>query len=164
MKGDERTTDLSDNEKRELVIRLVGFCLQVLVEQAFVTRKQLAGRVRFDFQADTQLDRRDFAAATTQDDAGNAVLQVHSNLPIAQTVWCLPHEAVHIAQVCRGDLAYPLGGGVIWKGERWLPSQADDPQYFGQPWEEETGRLAPELMRAMKNSYPALQDLIPAGT
>ena len=59
------------------------------------------------------------------------------------------HEAVHLAQQERGDLALnPYTGECRWRGESY---PADYP-YMQRPWEQEAFKAQSDLLRAYKKS------------
>jgi len=117
--GDDRRAEELETNVKEGISVMVEFCLRRLVEMGQVSKKQLKHRVRIDWNGSRQLRALGLAAATTENDSGVAVLKLDTSLPLHKLVWAIPHEAVHVAQTCRGDLRHLPGRNSIWKGERY---------------------------------------------
>ena len=48
---------------------------------------------------------------------------------IKALAWAIPHEAIHLAQICKKDLK-PYNGYSIWKGKKFPNLTTTDPNYF----------------------------------
>ncbi len=113
--GDDRRSEELETNVKEGISVIVEFCLRRLVEMGQVSKEQLKHRVRIDWNSSRQLRALELAAATTENDSGVAVLKLDTSLPLPSLVWAIPHEAVHIAQTCRGDLRHLPGRNSIWE-------------------------------------------------
>lgn|GEM_PF-2098930 len=159
--GDDRRSEELETNVKEGISVIVEFCLRRLVEMGQVSKEQLKHRVRIDWNSSRQLRALGLAAATTENDSGVAVLKVDTSLPLPSLVWAIPHEAVHIAQTCRGDLRHLPGRNSIWKGEHYRTLDGEDAGYFQQPWEAEARFLESVLRDAIREEYPDLGKLLP---
>ena len=146
-----------EKEFKGLLQIFLNSCLLHLVETNRVTWVQLKHRAYISWDYAFVLRARGHGAATTQDDQGRAAVLLDPNLQLHQLVSTVLHEATHVAQLCRGDVSYPQGGGVIWKGERFKPLAFDNPAYFEQPWEAEAKATEPELFALLKVKYPQFE-------
>jgi len=138
---------------------LLDGCLRHLIAFGIVTEEQLRGRVRILWKRASVLGHRGHGASTTQDDAGKAVVYLDPSQQPQQLAWCIVHEATHVAQVCRGDLAFSREG-IVWCGNRQVPCDAQDPAYKDQPWEIEAEEMVPRLILALRESDPTLGPLL----
>ena len=154
---------LISNDLKDKILIILDVCLKHLVVIGKVTEVQLKHMVDIQWDRVSTLNHRGHAAATTQDNQGRAVLMLDPTLPVDQLVWCILHEATHMAQVCRGDLSFPPQGDVvIWKGKYFEPLSSEDPAYFEQPWEAEAKETEPKLLVAVSKEYPQLADILEA--
>lgn len=141
-------------EIEEVVEGLACACLTKLIEIGRVTREQVAGKWYVEISDERLLPRRLFAA-TTIDNNGQTVMYVRSALLPEELVSAIPHEAVHLMQICKGDLI-PGYGYQVWKGKRYPSLAADDPNYFeAQPWEAEARELSLILSEELERRYLA---------
>jgi len=147
------------DEEREVISGLLRFCLQLLVDDGHVQEDELRSNFHIAYEGSDRLNSRGLAAATTQDDEGHAVLVVDPALPLDAIIWAIPHEAVHVAQVCRGDLAF-LVRCTQWQGQSYVTLHAEHPDYLMQPWEAEAARLEHDLRAAMCSRYQELGHLV----
>ena len=155
------TSGLLEANVKEGISAIVEFCLHRLVEMNRVSKEQLKHRVSIDWNSSIQLRARGLAAATTEDDFGVAVLKLDTSLPLSSLVWAIPHEAVHIAQTCHGDIRHLPGRNTIWKGKHYRTLDGGDTGYFQQPWEAEARFLESVLRDAIREEYPDLGKLLP---
>lgn len=162
--GDDRHSGELEADVKEGISAIVELCLHRLVEMGRVSKEQLKHRVRIDWNSSRQLRARGLVAATTEDDFGVAVLKLDTSLPLPSLVWAIPHEAVHIAQTCRGDLRHLPGRDSIWKGEHYRTLDGEDAGYSQQPWEAEASSLESILRDAIREKYPDLGKLLPTDT
>ena len=119
--------ELEGDIQQEAISVIVKFCLRYLVKMGRVSESQIRGRVTIDWGSSKELKGHGLAAAASQDSENRAVLKLDTTLPFAELVWAIPHEAVHVAQICRGDLLLPPGEGTYWKGTRYTTLGASDP-------------------------------------
>jgi len=161
---DERHSGEPEKDIQETISAVVEFCLRCLVKMKDVSEDQLRHRVCVDWNSSERLRRCKLAAAVTQDNEGRAVLKLDRTLSLGVLVWAIPHEAVHIAQICRGDLRYLPDRITYWKGRLCRAMDADDPDYFHQPWEAEAELLGPKLRAAIVEKCPGLGKLLSPNT
>lgn len=153
---------LGNGEKRELITGLVRFCLMYLVKKNYISLGQVEKNYWIMCDITTRLQQNGLLAAVTRDDAGHAILLVDCTQPLSAIIWALPHESVHLAQVCKGDLIQQKGK-TIWRGKEYTVLNADHPDYFSpdlQPWEAEAKSLESGLRTAMIEKYPGLKFLL----
>ena len=160
---ESQSGQLENGEKRDLIMGLVKFCLMYLVEKNYVLLEQVQQNYWIQFDDDAQLQQQGLLAAVTRDDEGHAMLLVDWARPLSATIWALPHEAIHLAQICKGDLVHQKGR-TLWKEQAYTSLDAEHPDYFSsdlQPWEAEAKSLESELRTAMLDKYPDLKSLLP---
>src|SRR5947208_15233256 len=97
----------------EAVNWFMGVSLTKLVEMKRVRREQVHGTWRIEFNA-TKLQRKNFGGGTTLDSNNLAVVYLLPQLTFEGLMFVIAHEAVHVAQICRGDYV-PFVGFCIWK-------------------------------------------------
>lgn len=135
-------------------------CLKNLARLGYVTEAQLRNNVYIRWDRSCVLNLLGHGAATTQDDAGKAVVYLDPNQETYQIAWCILHESVHVAQVCRGDLEYLPVSGMKWRGKTHVPIRSGAPGYFDQPWEKEADETMPMLIQALRESDSDLTPLL----
>src|SRR5687767_548773 len=114
---------------------LMGLCLKKLVEMARVRHEQVNRNWRIEFDG-TKLQTKKLGAATTLDSNNQLVVYLPPPVNVEHLMLLIAHEAVHIAQICRGDY-FPSFGFSVWKEQEYLSLPAEDPGYASQPWEAE---------------------------
>ena len=112
--NDDRSGQHEPAIREELILATVQCCLRTLVDRGVVREDQLQRRYSIDWSSSDRLRSLELAAATSEDAEGRAILKLDAMLPLLALVWTIPHEAVHIAQICRGDLRFPPHGGTHW--------------------------------------------------
>ncbi len=150
-----------DETEKELLSGLLRFCLKQLVDGGHVKWGEITGSFRMDFEATDKLGGTGQAAATVQDQLGYAVVLFDPAFELRVAIWAVPHEAVHVAQYCCGDLTSVGKGRKLWRGEMYDTLPSDDAGYSDQPWEAEAFALDRQLRRAMREHYPELGALLP---
>ena len=108
-----------------------------------------------------RLSSLEFLAAASIDNAGRPFVAFNSNYNLKAIAWGIAHEAIHIAQICKGDWE-PFEGYSVWKGQKYANLEATDPNYSSiehQPWEWEAESLEEEVRKAMNERLPTLNDL-----
>jgi len=156
--GEER--QMFDEREKETLLVLLRFCLKQLVDDGYVEQADVVGRFHVDFGAVGELARSGQAAATVQDQEGHAVVLLDPIFGLRAAIWAIPHEAVHVAQICRGDLKNPRREIKLWKGKLYESLPPDDPRYSDQPWEAEAFSLDRALRKAMREHYAELNSLL----
>jgi hypothetical protein len=137
-------------EMKEVADVIVGTCLVKLVQLGRVTRQQVNGKWYVSFNKSI-LSGKGFAGGATLDRNNNPVLYLSPDLSVAALVWLITHEAVHLMQLCKGELI-PMIGYHIWQGRPYRSLPADHPDYFtAQPWETEAQELQPLLLEHLKS-------------
>ncbi len=138
-----------NDPKQEVAELFVGLCLQKLVEMEKVERQQVNGKWYVEFNA-AKLQRKGFGGAASLDCNNRPVIYLLPQLNVDGLMFVIAHEAVHLAQICRGDFV-PLFGFSIWKAQEYVLLSVDDPKYTeAQPWEAEADDLSPVLLEHLK--------------
>lgn len=106
--------------------------------------------VSFD---DKSLTSNRFAGGATIDRQGRAVIYFHKDLTIEGLMHVAAHEAVHLAQICCGDMT-PQYGTTIWKDKEYGNLAAEHPDYANQPWEAEAFSLESSIFNYIKSKAP----------
>ena len=127
---------------------LMGLCLKKLVEMARVRHEQVNRNWRIEFDG-TKLQTKKLGAATTLDSNNQLVVYLPPPVNVEHVMFLIAHEAVHVAQICRGDY-FPFFGFSVWKEQEYVSLPAEDPGYASQPWEAEAFELAPGLFEYLK--------------
>jgi hypothetical protein len=144
-----------DDAKKEVAELFIGLCLQKLVELGKVEREQINGMWHVEFN-ETKLQNNGFGGAATLDRSNRPVVYLLPQLNIDGLMLVIAHEAVHLMQICKGDL-FPCYGFSIWKGQEYLSLPHDHPDYFeAQPWEKEADELHPILLEHLKSKVPPI--------
>jgi len=152
-----------NSDLKEIVDTFMGVCLQYLVDSGFVTESQIQGNW-YSRDGSDRLAAQSLAAAVSIDNANRPVVLFNTNLPLKAIIYTIPHEAVHLAQICKGDFE-PLKGESLWKGEIFENLPAEDPNYFsGQPWEAEARDLENGVREALFKRCPSLEQLLTNGS
>lgn len=138
-----------DDPKHEAANLFMGLCLAKLVEMERVRREQVNGTWRIEFNRE-KLQRKQFGGAASLDSINRPVVYLSPQLNIEGLMVVIAHEAVHLAQICRGDY-FPSYGFSIWKEQEYVLLSADDPNYSDQPWEAEANELSPVLFAHLKS-------------
>lgn len=148
-----------NSDLKEIVDTFMGVCLQFLVDSGFVNESQIQGNW-YSREASARLAAQSFAAAASIDTAGRPVVLFNTNIPLNAIVYSIPHEAVHLAQICKGDFE-PLEGKSRWKGKIFNNLPAEDPNYIsGQPWEAEARNLEEDVRKALFERCQGLEELL----
>lgn len=135
---------------------ILGQCLQFLVEDGFVSLEQVNGRWHVKTSVSDKLRGSGFAAGASIDDAGHPYVAINPNKP-SLLGYVLPHEAIHLAQICKGDYE-PQIGTSLWRGEIYPNLSATDPNYIqDQPWELEVSLLEEGVRQRLFAMYPDLE-------
>ena len=122
---------LFDEGEREILCGLLRFCLKQLVDGGHAKQRDATGR----------LARSGQIAAVVQNQMGHAVVLFDPVRGLRAAIWAIPHEAVHGAQCCCGDLKNSGRGTKLWKGKVYQSLASDDPRDPEQPWEAEAFAL-----------------------
>lgn len=139
------------NELRKIANCMLGICLSKLVQMKVVSREQVDGRWYSRCNMDSRLEGLGVAAAASIDDSGCPVVIFSSRLNIQGLAYALPHEAIHLAQICSG-MSKPCYGYTLWDGKKYPNLAADDPNYFSaehQPWEAQAYKLESVVREAL---------------
>jgi hypothetical protein len=74
---------------------------------------------------------------------GTPIMILGKDLDVKEDHIAIVHEAIHIAQIVKGDLSFEGGcEEVTWKGRRYKTLPVHDKNYFiNQPWEKEADEL-----------------------
>lgn len=148
---------------KDIVDTFMGLCLRYLVDKGFVARSEIQGNW-YSREASDQLEKGSFVAAASIDNAGRPVVLFNTNMPLKAIIYSIPHEAVHLAHICKGDLE-PLKGKSLWKEKVFCTLPGDDPNYFsGQPWEAEAQDLEKEVRTALFEKCPGMEELLTNGS
>jgi len=148
---------------KDIVDTFMGLCLRYLVDKGFVAKSEIQGNW-YSTEASDQLEKGSFVAAASIDNAGRPVVLFNTNMPLKAIIYSIPHEAVHLAQICKGDLE-PLKGKSLWKEKAFCTLPGDDPNYFsGQPWEAEAQDLEKEVRTALFEKCPGMEELLTNGS
>jgi hypothetical protein len=146
----------SDDPVKEVADLFVGLCLQKLIELGHVEREQVNGRWYVEFN-ETKLMGKGFGGATTLDPRNQPVVYLLPQLNVQGLMFVIAHEAVHLMQICKGELI-PGFGFSIWRGQEYLALEHDHPEYFeAQPWEKEARELEGVLLEHLKSNVPSSQ-------
>jgi hypothetical protein len=144
------TTENSRDLMIEVAKGLIGACLCKLVELNRVTIEQVNGKWRVEFSDERLVPRQMFSAASIDRD-GKPVIYIRTTSTLEQLKFAIAHEAIHLAQICAGDLV-PEYGRQFWKGTAYPSLQAGNPNYIAtQPWEEEAADLQPVILEYLQN-------------
>lgn len=147
------TTANREDLMMEVAKELTGACLGKLVQMGLVTTEQVSGSWRVEFSDERLVPCQMFSAASI-DSKGKPVIYIRTTCTMEQLMYALAHEAVHLAQICSGDLV-PDYGRQFWKGTPYPSLPAGDPNYVAaQPWEAEAAELQPVLLEDLKRRYP----------
>jgi len=160
--GRKEVKSQMEPDLKDIVDTFMGVCLRHLVDKGFVTESQIQGNW-YSREASDRLEKRSFVAAAGIDNGGRPVVLFNRNMPLKAIIYSIPHEAVHLAQICKRDLK-PLKGKSLWKGKVFGNLPGDDPNYFsGQPWEAEAQDLEKEVRAALFEKCPGMEDLLTSG-
>lgn len=140
--------NLGQDDLSFIVDTFAGVCLRHLINQEFIAESEVQGKWRSS-EASLILEARALATAVSIDVAGMPVLLYNKDMPLKDVINSLPHEAIHLAQICKGDYE-PFKGYSIWRGAKHKSLHPNDPHYYSeQPWEEEANRLERGVRVAM---------------
>jgi len=138
---------------------MISVCLSELIKIGLVSLEQVNNRWYLKCNQDSRLEQFGFAAAVSIDENKMPVLFFNSKLTLQGLVYTLPHEAIHLAQICSG-MSEPCSGYTVWKGKKYPTLAADDPNYFSleyQPWEAQAKELEPVVREALLIQFPFLR-------
>ncbi|MDC7690052.1 hypothetical protein [Vogesella indigofera] len=151
--------DIDSKELRRLFEAFVVHCLSRLVDQGFVTANQINQSNWYVLLADdnSRLVSEGFLAGTSLDNNQRPYIVFDTQQSLRDQIWAIPHEAIHLAQICKGDFL-PCWGYSLWKGRRFEKLAADHPKYFeDQPWEKEARALEDPIRKHFYQTYPDLR-------
>lgn len=150
------------DEKKIAVDTILNTCLGCLVDLGFVSKESFEGKEIYSrYDMSERLASLQFFAAASIDDIGRPVLVFNIEHNIKVLAWAIAHEAVHLAQVCKGEWE-PFQGYSVWKGQRYTNLAADDPNYSSpdhQPWEAEAEHMEEKVRELMYERLPVLKNL-----
>lgn len=105
--------------------------------------------IMFDDKGD--LEKQHFLGATVSQDYVNYI-SLNPKLTEDNILAVIAHEIIHQIQFMRGDAQYSDGiSGITWKGQQVELLPGNHPDYRNQPWEEEAYRLAPNILKSIKD-------------
>lgn len=137
--------------------RFAEYCINVylskLAELGKIELEQVKCYVEFD--KSKTLDKG-FGGSTTIDNNGIPVVYLSPQLTLKGVMEATSHEAVHVMQICKGDMT-PGFGYTIWKGEKYKSLPFDHPEYFKkQPWEKEARELESILLKHLQSEVNSI--------
>lgn len=141
---------------KEIVDTFISISLGKLVETDFVSRDLIDRNWYSRFDMNHRLEADEFFAAASIDEANRPVVVFNAESNIKALAWVIPHEAIHLAQICKKDLE-PCNGYSLWKGKKFPNLTATDPNYFSpehQPWEAEAKELEDLVRGALYEKLP----------
>lgn len=141
---------------KEIASYMLSICLLKLVQMDVVTREQVNDKWYARCDMDARLEQLGFSAAASIDESGVPVVIFNSKLSMQGLAHVLPHEAIHLAQICSG-IYEPCTGYALWKGEKYPNLAADDPNYFSvehQPWEAQAHELESVVRESLLSQCP----------
>ena len=153
---------MSNSEKKGAVDTILKTCLYYLVDIDFAKESDFVGKIintRCDMN--DRLQSEGFFAAASIDDLGRPVLIFNIEQSMKELACAIAHEAIHIAQICKGDWE-PFQGYSDWKGKKYQNLDASDPNYHSaehQPWEAEVYEHEEKLISYLFENLPALHRL-----
>ncbi|SIQ61375.1 hypothetical protein [Marinobacterium stanieri] len=137
-------------EKVDLLRGVLTKSFQAMVDMGFVRLDECKGGFAISADKAKELSARGLGAAASIDDSsGKPVMYFDPGMDPKGLVWVATHEAVHLAQIAKGDFE-PSFGYVLWKGQRFEGLDASDPNYFSkdhQPWEHEAAKIEKEIRK-----------------
>jgi len=153
---------MNQDIKHKAVDSMLMVCMRFLASKGLVSAEQFDTAVITRCDMDDRLASEGKYAAASIDDIGRPVVIFHSRLSYEALSHAIPHEAVHLAQLLRGDWE-PYQGYSVWQGKRYENLPSSDPDYNSlekQPWEHEAKQWETTTRGSMLDALPALQDLI----
>jgi len=150
---------MSNQDKHKVVNLIIGICLGYLVETDFVEQEWINGKWYSRYDMNERLQNLQFVAAASIDDIGRPVVVFNMSHNIKAIAWGMAHEAIHLAQICKGDWE-PFQGYSVWKGKEYKNLPATDVNYFSidhQPWEVEAKGLEEKVRQAIYEKLPLLK-------
>lgn len=148
---------INNEDLKKILDACMVISLEYLCEVRFVDRCLLKGKWVLNFNLSDRLREEKKVAGTTIHSNGLIVVACNHYRSLNELIYAQPHEAVHVAQIARGNLI-PSNGFSCWKGRKYPNLSVDDPDYFvSQPWEAEAQRMEGNV-----RSY--LQKLMPSKT
>lgn len=153
---------MSLDEKKNVIDTILSTCLGCLVDLNYISAQEFEGKGIYSrHDMNDRLASLQFFAAASIDDAGRPVLVFNIEQNIKALAWAIAHEAVHLAQICKGDWE-PFQGYSIWKGQKYTTLAADDPNYSSlahQPWEADAESVEEKVRELMYERLPTLKNL-----
>ncbi len=146
---------------KSMVENLVVECLKILVDDGFVSLSQVHEKFSVKEATLKDLENGIYAAVATLDQYGrpvmkfNAELLEQKGLTRDKIILLVAHEAVHLAQLCKGDLVLKPANVAIWKGDQFQVLSGDHPDYKRQPWEAEAFSKQIPLSRKLNDRLNA---------
>ena len=140
-------------EDEKTIEKLVHFIIGALDKLGFFERVPPAVQWRIDWN-DEKLAAQGLRAAATLE-GQNPVLLLSRQFRLATGICDLIHEAIHMAQIIKGDLVPGFNDGtVLWKGQCYQKVPPSDPHYMdSQPWEAEASALTGPVLDALSDRY-----------
>lgn len=152
--------ELRLDDRKQIVDTMIGVCLGYLVSEGQVQRQDIEGKWYSRCDMDDRLDSAGFHGGASVDDLGRPVIVFHSRQTFETLSHVLPHESVHLTQLCRGDWK-PFQGYSLWKGQKFPHLKGDDPDYSSQdkqPWEYEAKQWEQRVRKALVEKFPTLEN------
>jgi len=146
---------MNHTETKEIIVHIAVHCLDILIKRGFVSADEInQSRWYVELDVDGRLNKEQFFSAASIDDQNRPFLLFSPRVSLQALAFSIPHEVVHLAQICKGDWL-PCYGYSIWKGERVERVEAGDPSYtIGQPWEAEASEIDNNLREKMYETFP----------
>ncbi len=153
---------MSLDEKKKAIDTILSTCLGCLVDLGFISAQEFEGKAIYSrCDMNDRLASLQFFAGASIDDIGRPVLVFNIEQNVQALAWAIAHEAVHLAQICKGDWE-PFQGYSTWKGQRYDNLPAENPNYSSpehQPWEAEAEGIEEKVRELMHQRLPALKNL-----
>ncbi len=153
---------MSYEQKKGVVDEILKACLCYLVDINFVNENDFAGKIiDTRYNMNDRLKSNNFFAAASIDDLGRPVFIFNIELSMKELACATAHEAIHLAQICKGDWE-PFQGYSEWKGKQYKNLDASDPNYHSsehQPWETEAYKLEEQVKKYLFDKLPQLHGL-----
>jgi hypothetical protein len=145
----------------KLTMYMVGYCLGYLVEVDFISQEKASCSWYTMCDLDKKLEDSGLLAGTSIDKNNRPFIAYRSKITPRELITAIPHESIHLAQICKGDHE-PFSGYSIWKGQKYINLTYDDPNYFSaehQPWEAEAKTLEEKVRQVLLEKIPKLKRL-----
>ena len=152
---DVRCSIMTHAETKAMITDLAVRCLDILVKRGFVSVDQInASRWYVELDVNGRLKNEQFSAATSVDSQNRPFLLFNPSAAPKELAFSIPHEVIHLAQICKGDWL-PCYGYSVWKGKRIERIEAGNPSYTtAQPWEAEASAIDNDIRGKMYEALP----------